>query len=145
MAVVFPTHTTHFFPKSGPDIIKCFEDNQKTTHGDFCDDSVRDQIAKLLQADEQVTTSFTIRVAFKKAGFFPDVRSKPIRLVFNEGILCENPGLSEFWNCNIPVDQLSRRRQSHRFGLFNADFLARLPDEQTAFGDSLCSRHTAKP
>jgi hypothetical protein len=145
MAVVFPTHTTHFFQSLDLILLSALKTIKKTTHGDFCDDSVRDQIAKLLQSDEQVSTSFTIHMAFRKAGFFPDVRSKPIRLVFNERILCENPGLSEFWNCNIPVDQLSKRRKSHRFGLFNADFFARLPDEQTAFGDSLCSRHAAKP
>jgi hypothetical protein len=90
---------------------------------------VRDEITKLLETYEQVSTLLTIRGAFRKAGFFPDVRSKPIRLVFIEGILRENLGFSEIWDWDIPVDQFSKRRQSHRFGLLNADFLTRLPDE----------------
>jgi hypothetical protein len=103
--------------------------NKRTAHGDFGDDSVRDQITNFLQPYEQVSTSLTIRGAFRKTGVFPDVRSKPIRLVFNEGILRENLGFSEIWNWNIPVDQLSKRRQWHWFGLLNADFIAKLPDE----------------
>jgi hypothetical protein len=129
MAIVFPAHTTHLFQGLDLVLFGALKTVKKTTHGDFGEDSVREQITKLLQAYEQVSTSFTIRGSFRKAGFVPDVRSKPIRINFNEEILRENPGFSEIWNLNVSVDQLSRRRQSHRFGLLNADFLARPPDE----------------
>jgi hypothetical protein len=95
MALVFPAHTTYLFQALDIVLFGALKTIKKTTHGDFGDDSVRDQVTNLLQAYEQVSTSFTIRGAFRKAGFFPDVRSKPIRLVFNEGILRENPGFSE--------------------------------------------------
>jgi hypothetical protein len=77
---------------------------KKKVHGHFGDDSVREQITKLLQAYVQVSTSFTIGGAFRKAGFAPYVRSKPVRLVFDEEILRENPGFSEIWNFNISID-----------------------------------------
>jgi hypothetical protein len=129
MAIVFQAHTTHLFQALDLVLFDALKTIKKTTHGDFGDDSVRDQVTKLLQAYEQVSTSFTIHGAFRKAGFFPDFRSKPIRLVFNKGIFRENPGFSEILNWNIPVDQLSKRRQSHRFALLNADFLARVSEE----------------
>jgi hypothetical protein len=95
MAIVFPTHTTHLFQALDLILFGTLKTIKKIMHGDFGDDSVRDQATKLLQAYEHVSTSFAIRGAFRKAEFFPDVRSKPIRLVFNEGILRENPGFSE--------------------------------------------------
>jgi hypothetical protein len=129
MAIVFPDHTTHLFQALDLVLFGALKTIKKITHGDFGNDSVRDQVTKLLQTYEQVSTSFTIRGAFRKAGFSPDVRSKPIRLVFNEGILRENPGFSEISNWHIPVDQLSKKRQSHRLRLLNADFPAMLPYE----------------
>jgi hypothetical protein len=129
MAIVFLDHTTYVVQALDLVLFCALKTIKKTTHGDIGDDSVLDQVIKLLQAYEQVSTSFTIRGAFRKAGFFPDVRSKSIRLVFNERILRENLDFSEIWNWNIPVDQLSKRRQSHRFGLLNTDFLARLSNE----------------
>jgi hypothetical protein len=95
---VFPAHATHLFHGLDLVLFGTLKTIKKTIDGDFGDDSVWDQITKLLQAYEQVSTSFTIRGAFRKAGFFPDVRSKPIRLVFNKGILRENPGFSQIWN-----------------------------------------------
>jgi hypothetical protein len=106
MAILFLAHTTHLFQALDLVLFGALKTIKNTTHGGFGDDSVVDQVPKLLQAYEQVSTSFTIRGAFRKAGFFPDVRSKPIRLIFNEGILRENPafrrsgiGLSQLTNC----------------------------------------------
>jgi hypothetical protein len=101
----------------------------KIARDDIGDDSVWDQITKFLEDYEQVSASFTVRGAFRKAGFTADVRSNPVRLVFNEEILCENPGFSEIWNANISVDQFSKRLWSHQSGILNADFLTRRPDE----------------
>jgi hypothetical protein len=95
MDIMFPAHTTRLFQGVELVLFAALKIIKKKTRGDFGDDSVRDQINRLLQAYEQVSTSFTIRRAFKTTGFFPGVRSKPIRLVFNEGILRGNPGLSE--------------------------------------------------
>jgi hypothetical protein len=116
---------------------------KKTVHSDFGDDSAKDHMTKLLQAYEQVSTSFTIRDAFRRSEFTAEVRSKPIWLVFNKGILRQNPGFPEIWNFNISVDQLSKRRRSQGFGILNADFLARCSDEETAFAAFLMSRDPA--
>jgi tRNA(Ser,Leu) C12 N-acetylase TAN1 len=113
MAIVFPAHTAHLFQALYLALFSVLKIIKKTAHSDFGDDSLRDQITKLLQAYEQVSTSFTIRGVFRKAGLTADVSSKSIRLVFNKEILRENLGFSEIWNFNIPVDQLSKRRRSH--------------------------------
>jgi tRNA(Ser,Leu) C12 N-acetylase TAN1 len=126
---MFPAHMTFLYEALDLVLFGSLKTIKKTTHGDFGDDSVQDQITKLLQASEQILTSFTIRVAFKKAGLIAYVSSKPVRLVFNEEILRENLGFSEIWNFNIPVHELSKRRRSHQFGFLNVDFLARRPDE----------------
>jgi hypothetical protein len=78
MAIVLLTHIIHVFQELDLVLFGSLKTIKKTTHGDFNNDSVRDQVTKLLQAYEQVSTSFIIRGAFRKARFFPDVRSKPI-------------------------------------------------------------------
>jgi hypothetical protein len=142
---VFPAHTAHLFQALDLVLFGILKTIKKTTHSDFGNDSVRDQITKLLQAYEQILTSFTIRGAFRKVGFTTDVKSKPVRLVFNEEILRENSGFSKIWNFNISVDQLSKRRRSHRFEILNTDFLARRPDESTTLVASLMSCDLAMP
>jgi hypothetical protein len=115
MAIVFPTHTIHLFQTLDLVLFGILKTIKKITHSDFGDDSVRDQITKLLQTYEQVSTLFTIHSIFKKTGFIADVRLKPVRLAFNKEIFRENLGFSEIWNFNILVDQLSKLRRSHQF------------------------------
>jgi hypothetical protein len=129
MAVLFPTHTTNIFQALDLVLFDAMKGIKKTANGDFGDDSVQDYITKLLQAYEQVAISFTIHGVFRKAGLIPEFKSRLLQLRFSEDVLRANPCFSEIWNFNISLDQLSKWRQSHQFGLINADFLARYPGE----------------
>jgi hypothetical protein len=95
MSIVFPAHVTHLFQTLDLVLFDTLKTIEKTNQGDLGDDSVTDQIRKLLQAYGQVATSFTIRYAFRKAGITPDVTSRPVRLVFNQEVLQQNQGFSE--------------------------------------------------
>jgi hypothetical protein len=55
--------------------------------GDFDDDFIRDKLTKLTQIYKRTAASFTIRGAFRKAGFTLDFTKKPYQLVFNEDVL----------------------------------------------------------
>jgi hypothetical protein len=66
MAIVFPAQITNLFQGLDLGLFGAMKTMKKTAHGDFGDDSVRDQITKLLQTCEQVSKSFTIRGAFKR-------------------------------------------------------------------------------
>jgi hypothetical protein len=48
MAIVFPAHTTSLFQALDLVLFGAMKTIKKTTHGDFGDDSMRDQVTKLL-------------------------------------------------------------------------------------------------
>jgi hypothetical protein len=52
MAIVFPAHTTRLFQGLDLVLFDALKTIKKTTHGYFDDDSLRDQITKLLQGHE---------------------------------------------------------------------------------------------
>jgi hypothetical protein len=74
---------------------------EPTAQGEFEDDSVNDQITKLVRASEQTAISDTLRASFRKAGIVPDTSSHRVRLRFDEGRLRENEGFREIWDWDI--------------------------------------------
>jgi hypothetical protein len=122
-AVVFPAHTTNIFQALDLVFFSALKKLKETTTGEFDDDSVNEQITKLVHAYEQTATSMNIRGSFRRAGMFPDVGSRPYKIRFDEEQLRKNPGFKEIWDRNLSTDDLSRRRRLHRFGLINAEFL----------------------
>jgi hypothetical protein len=56
-----PAHIIRLFQALDLVLFGALKTIKKTIHGDFGNDSVRDQVIKLLQAYEHVSTSFTIR------------------------------------------------------------------------------------
>jgi hypothetical protein len=63
------------------DTMKIFK---RKTSGDFDDDSVEDQLMKLMQAYQRIKGSFTIHGIFEKDGFTPDSMKKLYQFVLNE-------------------------------------------------------------
>jgi hypothetical protein len=113
MAIVFQAHTTHLIQALDLVLFGAMKTIRQTADGDFGDDSVWDQMTTLLQTYEQVSTSFTIRGAFKKTGLTAYVSSKPVRLIFNEEILRENP---DFRRSENAIFQLTNGRSGGRTG-----------------------------
>jgi hypothetical protein len=61
LAVVFPTHTTNIFQALDLVFFGAMKKLKATVLGEFGEDSMDDQILKLLQAYEQTATSMMIR------------------------------------------------------------------------------------
>jgi hypothetical protein len=91
--------------------------------GEFDDDSVNDQMTKLVQAYEQTATSMTIRPSFGKAGLVLDTSLRPLKLRLDAEEVQENARFKQRWDRNIKIEELSRRRQGQRFGMANSEFL----------------------
>jgi hypothetical protein len=122
MAIVFPAHTTNIFQALDLAFFGVLKKLKQTATGEFDDDSMNDQITKLVHAYEQTATSITIRGCFRKAGLYPDIGSRPCKLRFDEERLRTNPGFKEIWERNIKIEELRRRRRLQRFGWINSEF-----------------------
>jgi hypothetical protein len=123
IAITFPAHTTNLFQALDLVFFGALKKLKATAVGEFEDDSVNAQITKLIQAFEQTATSATIRGAFRKAGLELDVSRRPFKVKVVEERLRDNPGFREVWERNAAVEALSSRRQAHRFGIINSEFL----------------------
>jgi hypothetical protein len=123
MAIVFPAHTTNIFQALDLVFFGALKKLKQTATGEFDDESMNDQITKLIQAYEQTATSMTIRGSFRRAGLCPDMGSRPFKLRIDEEVLKSNPGFKEIWDRNIRIEELSHRRRLHQFGLINGAFL----------------------
>jgi hypothetical protein len=122
-AVVFPDHTTNIFQALDLVFFGAMNKLKATVPGEFGEDSMDEQILKLLQAYEQIATSVTIRGLFRKAGIYSIVESWALKVNFNEEKLHNNARLKELWEHNISIAELSRSRRLQTFRIINAEFL----------------------
>jgi hypothetical protein len=106
-------------------IAACWLSISRDAVGEFEGESVNAQITKLIQANEQTATSGTIRGVFRKAGLETDTSTRPFKIRVVEEVVRANPGFREAWERNVSIDELSIRRQQHRFGIINSEFLER--------------------
>jgi hypothetical protein len=95
MAIVFPAHMTNIFQALDLAFFGVLKKLKQTAAGEFDDDSINDQITKLVHAYEQTATLITIRGCFRKAGLYPYVGPRPCKLRFDEERLRTNPGFKE--------------------------------------------------
>jgi hypothetical protein len=110
LAVAFPAHITNIFQALDLVFFDALEKLKANAQGEFDDDSVNDQITKLVQVYEQTFTSMTIRALFCKAGLVPDTSSRPFRLRFDKEEVRENAEFKEILDYNIKMAELFRRR-----------------------------------
>jgi hypothetical protein len=125
IVLVFPAHTTNLFQALDLVFFGVVKKLKQTASGDYDDKTMNHQIFRLIQAYEQTATSLTIKGSFRKAGLSANTRVIPFRLQFDDAVLKENPGFKESWDRNISIEELSRQRQAHRFGIINEQFLHR--------------------
>jgi hypothetical protein len=123
IALTFPAHTTNLF--QAPDLVffGSLRHLKATAAGEFGDNSVNEQITKMIQAPEQTATSGTIKGSFRRAGMIPDTTTRPLKIRIDEEIMRQSPGFLAIWERNVSIDDLSRRRQVQRFGIINSQFL----------------------
>jgi hypothetical protein len=82
--VACPAHTTNIFQALDLVFFDALKKLKAAAHCEFGDDSVDDQISKLVQAYQQTGTSSTIRGSFRQAGMVPDTPVRPFKLAFKE-------------------------------------------------------------
>jgi hypothetical protein len=123
LVITFPAHTTKLFQALDFVFFGALKTLKATAEGEFDDDSVNAQIAKLIQADEQIATSGTIHGSFQKAGMDREVTVRPFGIRVVEETLRENPGFPEVWDRNVCLEDGTRRGQVHRFGIVSLEFL----------------------
>jgi acetyl esterase/lipase len=81
-AIVFPAHTITIFQALDLWLLSAFRIRKRTAQGDFCSKTAKDHIIKELCAYEEACASFNIRGCLGRAGFTPDSKTTPFRLVF---------------------------------------------------------------
>jgi hypothetical protein len=123
IALTFPVHTTNLFQALDLVFVGSLKHLKATAAAEFGDDSVNDQIMKMIQADEQTATSGTIRGSFDKVGMILDTTTRPFKVRIDEGIKRESPGFQVIRERNVSIGGLSRRRQMQRFGIINSEFV----------------------
>jgi hypothetical protein len=90
LAGVFPAHTTNVVQALDLVFLGAMKKLKATVPGEFGEDSMDEQIPKLLQAYEQTATSMGIRGSFRKAGIYPIVESGALKVNFEEEKLHNN-------------------------------------------------------
>jgi hypothetical protein len=89
--LTFPAHTTNFFQILNLVFFDSLKHLKATAAREFDDDSVNEQIMKMIQADEQTAISGTIRRSFRKAVMIPDTTTRPFKIVIDEDIMRQSP------------------------------------------------------
>jgi hypothetical protein len=123
LAIAFPAHTTNVLQALDLVFFGAMKKLKATGRGELSEDSISEQILKLVQAYEQTATSITVRGSFRRGGLSPDLGSRPFKMRFDEEQLRSNPGFRELWVRNISIEELLRRRKEHTFGIINGQFL----------------------
>jgi hypothetical protein len=80
IAITFPFRTTDLSQASGLVFFGALQNLKGTAVGEFDDDSVNAQIAKLVQVYEETEISSTIRRSFRKTGTNLNVTVQPSRI-----------------------------------------------------------------
>jgi hypothetical protein len=120
--LTFPAHTINLVLTLDLVFFGSLEHLKSTAAGKFGDDSVNEQITKMIQAYEQTATSGTIRGPFRKAGMIPNTTTRPFKIRIDEEIMRQSPCFQAVWERNVSIDDLSRRRQMQGFGIINSEF-----------------------
>jgi hypothetical protein len=123
IALVFPAHTTNLFQGLKLVFFGALKNNKEHLANKPDNASVHGQIWKLVRAEEQTATSFTIRSSFRKAGLSPNTQSPSFKLEFDGEALRQNDGFKELSDRNISIEALFSRRRVQGFEIFNAGFI----------------------
>lgn len=74
LAAVFPAHTTNIFQALDLIFSTALKKLKQNATGDFDDNSINNQITKLVQAYEQIAISMTIPSSFRRTELYPEIR-----------------------------------------------------------------------
>lgn len=136
LIMTYPSHTTNLFQALDLSLFGVFKRNKNKLDTETTNKSLEETAINVIKAYEQIATIFNILGSFKRAGIGQDMNSNPKRIKIDVEQIVTNPGFKELWNMNIKIEDISKRRQNHVFGIININSL---PDSCTIFtnNDSL--------
>jgi hypothetical protein len=76
-------------------------------------------LRKVYHDFKQTKIEINIRGSFAAIGFTYDIQQNPYGLLFDEERLRQIPGFVEPWECDTPLESLSKRRPEVKFGWIN--------------------------
>jgi hypothetical protein len=83
---------------------------------------VTDHAMRMYRAYESAAVSHTIRGSFQHAGFtYEHVPGGGYVLGFNEDKVRESAAFKEVWDIDFPLERMSARRRSSRWGFINPE------------------------
>lgn len=123
IVLTFPSHTTNLFQALDLSFFGALKTNKQSSLGDFGEDSINEQITKLIHSYQKTATCFTIRGTFRRVGLEPYETNWPFKLRFVEERVRENPGFKSLWDLDVSVEDLTKRRREIKFGVINEEFL----------------------
>jgi hypothetical protein len=85
------------------------------------DDSTTAFIRRISHNMKQTLVADNVRSAFVQIGVSYDIDVVPYRLIFDESTLRQTQGFLTLWHRDYPLEQLSTRRRSARFGWVNRE------------------------
>jgi hypothetical protein len=76
-------------------------------------------LIKVYHDYKQTMVEVNIWGAFEPIGLTHNITQDPYGLIFDEEKFRQSPGFFELWQCDVPFESLSSRRQQARFGWIN--------------------------
>ena len=123
IAFVFPSHTTNLFQALDLSLFGIFKRTKNMLDNEEKEKSLKKAAINVFRAYDQITTLFNILGSFRRAGIIQDTSSNPKKIKINIKQMVSNPGFKELWNLNVKIEDISRLRQNHKFGIINIDYL----------------------
>jgi hypothetical protein len=123
IALTSAAHTRNIFLALDLVFFLALKHSKTTLIGEFNDDSVNEQITRLVQASEQIPTIATIRRPFRRAGLWLDVTAQPFKIQVHDEAMNQTPDVKAACEPNVSVEELSRRGQKSQLTIINSEFL----------------------
>ena len=123
IAFTFPPHTTNLFQPLDLSLFGALKSFKSHVSSEEDGKYIKSCISKLLKSFEQVSTSFTIRGSFKRAGLIPIMNVVPHLAQCNVSLLIDKYDFKNIWDRNTKITDISTRRRNQRFGVINEEYL----------------------
>jgi hypothetical protein len=117
--ITWPPHTTQIFQQLDISLFGVLKQRGQYKLPFDDDQSTADFLFRRYRTFKQTMVEVNIWGAFHEAGFEFDVRHEPYRIQFDEEKLRRTRAFQEMWSLDFPLESLSTRGRSAKFGWIN--------------------------
>jgi hypothetical protein len=119
--ITFPPHTTNIFQSLDVSLFGVFKSQMNSKIPFDTDESATGFIKRIFHNMKQTPVPDNVRSAFVNIGIRYHVDVDPYLLIFDEYVLRESEKFLALRRCDCPLQDLSPRRRSARFGWVNRE------------------------